>query len=125
MMPNAIQPRENSRGGGTDNASCNSDGDLNLLSANRNDHDYKLNAFNDNPDNRWNRENGFAFSVAQLTSFLFRLFSGRVLFLDSARNRFCELAVPAADHSTDLFKRHGQSDIFFVVQRLCFPKDRE
>ena len=131
MMPNAIQPRENSRGGGTDNASCNSDGDLNLLSANRNDHDYKLNAFNDNPDNRWNRENGFAFSVAQLTSFLFRLFSGRVLFLDSARNRFldrvqskfCELTVPAAGHSADLLKRHGKSDILFIIQRFCFPKD--
>ena len=78
-------------------ASCNSDGDLNLLSANRNDNGCNLNAFNDNPDNRWNRENGFAFSVEQLTSFLLRNFFGGVLLL--------KLAIPAARHSADLFKR--------------------
>jgi hypothetical protein len=43
-MPNTIQPREYSRGGGTDGALCNSDGDLNLLGANRNDDGYNLNA---------------------------------------------------------------------------------
>ena len=116
-MPNSIQPRENSRGGGTDDASCNSDGDLNLLGANRNDNGRNLNAFNDNPDNRWNRENGFAFVVAQLTSFFFRSLAGRVLFR--------KLAVPAAGHSADLFKRYGKGYKLIVIQRFCFPKDRE
>ena len=115
-MPNTIQPRENSRGGGTDDTSCNSDGDLNLLSANRNDSDYSLNAFNDNPDNRWNRENGFAFSVEQLTSFLFRSLAGRVLFLDAARNRFCQLAIPTSGHSSNFFKWQGKGNILFVIQ---------
>ena len=68
-MPNTIQPREYSRGGGTDDVSWNSDGDLNLLNANRNDDGRWLNTTNDTPDNRWNHENGFAFSVAQLTSY--------------------------------------------------------
>ena len=38
-----------------------SDGDLNLLNANRDDDGRWLNAYYDNPDNRFNRENGFAF----------------------------------------------------------------
>lgn len=46
-----------------------SDGDPNLLNANRNDDGRWLNAYYDNPDNRWNRENGFAFVASQLFSF--------------------------------------------------------
>jgi hypothetical protein len=46
-----------------------SDDDLNLLNANRNDDGRWLNTYYDNPDNRWNRENGFAFVVSQLFSF--------------------------------------------------------
>ncbi len=48
----------------------NSDDDLDLLGANRNDNGRWLNAYYDNPDNRWNRDNGFAFVVSQLSSFL-------------------------------------------------------
>ncbi|OGL70621.1 hypothetical protein A3C09_00160 [Candidatus Uhrbacteria bacterium RIFCSPHIGHO2_02_FULL_47_44] len=40
-------------------------GNPNLLTANRNDDGRWLNTYNDNPDNRWNRENGFAFLVPQ------------------------------------------------------------
>ena len=76
-----------------DDASCNSDGDPNLLNANRNGDGRWLNAYNDRPDNRWNRDNGFAFAVSQLSSFLSR-FTGRVLFL--------KLAVPSAQHSANL-----------------------
>ena len=47
-----------------------SDGDLGLLNANRDDDGRWLNAYYDNPDNRFNRENGFAFVVSQFTSFL-------------------------------------------------------
>ena len=50
---------------------AHSDGDPNLLNANRNDDGRWLNAYYDKPDNRWNRENGFAFVVSQLSSFLF------------------------------------------------------
>jgi len=57
-----------------------SDGDPNLLDVNRNDNGQWLNAYYDNPDNRWNRDNGFAFVASQLTSFLSRLFTWRVLF---------------------------------------------
>ena len=55
-----------------------SDGDLNLLGADRYDDGSRLNAYYDDPGNRWNRENGFAFVVPQLTSFL-SCFGGRVL----------------------------------------------
>lgn len=47
-----------------------SDGDPNLLGANRNDDGQWLNAYYDNLDNRWNRDNGFAFVLSQLFSFL-------------------------------------------------------
>ena len=47
-----------------------SDGDHNLLGANRNDDGQWLNAYYDNPDNRWNRESGFAFVASQLSLFL-------------------------------------------------------
>lgn len=69
-MPDSIQPGEYSKGGGTADVSRDSDGDPNLLSANRNDDGRWLNAYNNNSDNRWNRENGFAFAVSQLFSFL-------------------------------------------------------
>ena len=47
-----------------------SDGDPNLLNANRDDDGQWLNTSYDNPDNEWNRDNGFAFVVPQLSSFL-------------------------------------------------------
>jgi len=45
-----------------------SDGDPNLLNANRNGDGRWLNAYYDRPGNRWNRESGFAFAVSQLSS---------------------------------------------------------
>ena len=51
-----------------DDMSCNSDGDPNLLGANRNDDGRWLNAYYDNPDNRWSRGDGFAFAVSQVSS---------------------------------------------------------
>ena len=56
-------------GSDTDDNSRNSDGDPNLLNANRNDDGSWLNTYYDKPDNRWNRETGFAFAVAQLSFF--------------------------------------------------------
>jgi hypothetical protein len=47
-----------------------SDGDPNLLNANRNDDGRWLNADNDRSDNRWERDQGFAFVVSQLSSIL-------------------------------------------------------
>ena len=93
-----------------------SDGDPNLLNANRNDDGQWLNTYYDKPDNRWNRDNGFAFAVSQLSSFLSR-FRGRVLF--------CELTVPAAKHFTGFVQLYGKSDI--LLQLACtqaqFPSE--
>ncbi len=44
-----------------DNILYNSDGDPKLLGVNRNDDENWLNAYYDNPDNRWNEDDGFAF----------------------------------------------------------------
>lgn len=77
-----------------------SDGDPNLLSANRNDDGCWLNANYDNPGNRWNRENGFAFVAVQVSSFLLRYNSGGVLF--------CELPVPSAQHASELVGSRGE-----------------
>ena len=83
-----------------DDASCNSDGDPNLLNANRNGDGRWLNADWGKPDNRWNRDNGFAFALPQLSSFLSH-FVGRVLFILKYLNGFLKLAVPAAQHSSN------------------------
>jgi len=79
-MPNSIQPREYSKGGGTGGALyvTDSDGNPNLLGLNRNDEGRWLNAYNGNPGNRWNREYGFVFLVPQLSSFLLQLRVGGV-----------------------------------------------
>jgi hypothetical protein len=66
-MPNKIQPGEYSMGGGMGGIPYNSDGDPNLLNVNRDGR--WLNANYDNPDNQWNRDNGFAFVVSQISSF--------------------------------------------------------
>jgi hypothetical protein len=79
-MPNTIQPQEHSRGSGTEDILYDSDGDPNLLDVNRNGGGRWLNAYYDNPDNRWDRDDGFAFVVSQLSSFLSLLFVGKVLF---------------------------------------------
>jgi hypothetical protein len=45
-----------------------SDGDLSLLDANRSDDGQWLGTFYDNPGSRWDREDGFAFVVSQVSS---------------------------------------------------------
>jgi len=60
-------------GGGLGDISRNSDGDPNLLNSNRNDDGQWLNTYYDKPDNKFNRENGFAFVIPQLFSFLLYL----------------------------------------------------
>jgi hypothetical protein len=67
-----------------------SDGDLKLLNVNRDNDGRWLNSYYDNPDNRWNRENGFAFSVALLSLFLPDSFCRGVFF--------CQIVVPATKH---------------------------
>lgn len=47
----------------------NSDGNPNLLNVDRNDNGRRLNTNYDKPDNKWNRNNGFAFVLSQLSSF--------------------------------------------------------
>ncbi len=73
-MPDSIQPGEYSMGGGTDDVSCDSDGDPNLLNSNRNDDGRRLYANYDRPDDNWNDNGGFAFAVPQLSSFLSQSF---------------------------------------------------
>jgi hypothetical protein len=63
---------------GEEDTPCNSDGDLNLLNANRNDDGQWLNTAYDRPDNEWNRDNGFAFVLSKLSLFLSLFFRGRV-----------------------------------------------
>ena len=58
---------EYSKGGVTGGILHNSDGDPKLLNANRNDNGSWLNTNYDNPDNKWNRSNGFAFVVSQVS----------------------------------------------------------
>ncbi len=90
-MPNKVQPGEHSKGSDVDDISRNSDGDPNLLSANRDDDGQWLSTCYDGPDDKWNRNNGFAFAVSQLSLFL-SWFYRRVLF--------CKLSVPAPKHFT-------------------------
>lgn len=59
-----------SKDSGIDGVPRTSDGNPNLLGASRNYDYYRLNAYYDRPDNRWNRDNGFAFAVSQFSSFL-------------------------------------------------------
>ncbi len=115
-MPNEIQLGEYSMSGGMEDVSYNSDGNPNLLGANRDNDGHWLNANWDRPDNRWDRENGFAFAVAQLSSFL-SCFRGRVLF--------GELPLPSTEHLADLVYLLGQQCILFRVERFGFPKYHE
>ena len=103
-----------------------SDGNPNLLGANRNDDGRWLNAFWDNPDNTWNRDNGFAFAVSQLPSFLPRHFvflGGGVLFIPSNVEGFNELVMPTAKITPDHVHFFRKSDILFILKRLCFPEN--
>jgi len=66
---------------GTLHIYTDSDGNPNLLGANRNDDGSWLNTYWDNPDNKWNRKNGFAFVVSQLTLFLLLIWGSFVLLV--------------------------------------------
>lgn len=79
-MPNQIQPREYSKGGDMGDISYKADGNPNLLNANRNDNGQWLNTYYDKPDNKWNRDNSFAFA-AQLSSFLLYYLVGEFCFV--------------------------------------------
>jgi hypothetical protein len=89
-----------------------SDGDPNLLAANRDNDGHWLNANYDRPDDNWNSDNGFAFAVSQIASFSLSLLE-RVFFY--------KFAVPPAKVSADLIKFFRKQDIFLTVQRLYFP----
>lgn len=45
---------------------CNPNGNRNVLYLYWNDDGNWLNAYYDNPDNKWNRDNGFVFVVSQV-----------------------------------------------------------
>ena len=64
-MPDSIQLGEHSMSGGMGGTSYNSDGNPNVLNANRNDGGRWLNANWDNPDNHWNDNGAFAFLVPE------------------------------------------------------------
>ena len=96
-MPHTIQPQEHSRGSGIRMYLAHSDGDPNLLSANRNDGSW-LNTYNGNSDNEWNRDNGFAFLRPQLSSFPRQ--SGGVLFT----KLLGKLPIPTTELSTHFIK---------------------
>jgi hypothetical protein len=66
-------------GSGIDDFPRISDGDPNLLAANRNGDGRWLNTYYDRPDDNWNSDNGFAFVVSQIASFSLSFFE-RVLF---------------------------------------------
>lgn len=72
-LRNTIQPREHSIGGGIEGILHISDENLNLLSTNTDN--YCLNAYNGNPENSWNQQNGFAF-LEQFPLFLPSLVRG-------------------------------------------------
>ena len=108
-MPNSIQLREYSRGGDADDILRNFDGNLNLLGTNTNDDDPWLNTYYDNPDNRWNRDNGFAFAVSQVSLFLLRIVGGVLLL---------ELSVPAAEHAANFVNLFFHYGVVFQFNRF-------
>jgi hypothetical protein len=72
-MPNNIQPREYSKGGGTDGFQTirDRDGNLKLFNCNRNGSESWLNNNNGHEDNKWNSNNRFFFVRKSLISLLF------------------------------------------------------
>ena len=66
-------------------------------------------------DNDWNsNEPALRFATLFISP---SLFSGGVLL--------GKLSVPTAKHLADFAHFFGESDIFFVVQRFCFPKNHK
>ena len=67
IMRNSIQPREYSKGSGIDGAlyATDSNGNPNVLNANRNDDGQWVNTYWDNPDNQWNDNGAFVFPLSE------------------------------------------------------------
>jgi len=118
-MPNKIQPREYSKGGGIESIPRNSDDDPNLLNANRNDDGQWLNTTYDKPDNKWNRDSGFAFVVSKFSLFFLSLFFiGRVFLCQNT-------STPASQISTNGIQFFRKRNILILIQRFRFPKNIE
>jgi hypothetical protein len=47
------------------------------------------------------------------------------IFFFGWRVLFCKLPVPSAEHFASLIQLYGKSDVFFIIQRFCFPKHQE
>ena len=89
----------------------NSDGAPNLLDANRIDDGRWLNAYYDNPDNRWNCENGFAFAVSQLSSFSPYL------------GEFCFVTFPYQPPSIlPILSNFSERAIYFLLSKLLISQ---
>lgn len=93
------------------------DGYLNVLELNRNDSEDWVNAWNANPENRWNAENRFLFLLPQLTSFL--------LHLRWWRSLFYQLVTPPTEHLSNLVQRSTYCCIFFGIEPVHFPERHE
>ena len=99
-----------------DGTSHVSDGDPNVLNANRNDDGRWLNTNWDKPGNQWNDDGVFAFPVPQLSSFLAPSIGGV---------EFCKLPMPSAEHPADLVHLLGKRDVLLRLKRFRFPKDHQ
>ena len=68
MMRNTIQPREYSKGSDMEGALyiTDSDGNPNVLNANRNDDGQWVNTYWDKLDNQWNDNGAFVFLVSAI-----------------------------------------------------------
>jgi len=95
-----------SRSGGVDGALYISNGNPDLLDANRYDDGRRLDAYYDNPDNRWNRGLGFAFVVSQL--FFFSSYLGEFCFIT------CPLQPPSILPISFSF---SESKAYFLVSK--------
>lgn len=120
MMPNKIQSKEYSMDGGMGGilrTLVNPNGNRYVLCLYRNDDDrWNWNA--NWLDNGWNDRN---FSARLATLFI----SLRSIFFFGWRVLFCKLSVPATKHFAGLIQLYGKSDVFFIVDRFCFPKYQE
>jgi len=60
---------------------------------------------------------------AQLFSFL--SFFGRVLLTLNLLKGFHNLPAPPSQHFTDFLNFYGKSNVFFIIQRFCFPQNHK
>ena len=116
---------EDSKAVNTGGAPYISDGDPNVLNANRNDEGRWVNANIDRPLNQWNDDGAFAFPVPATLSVLPRqVLAGEFLFR-AVRRMFAQLPLPSAKHFTDLVHPLRHLDIFFVFERIGFPQHHQ